>query len=103
MNTVFNLMNFKSFPIIPFVLRIYCVRCRNISISEEIKTIEENNKEDNMKLLFGIMPKKWNYDTYCYSDRYKKVDTVNDKKYNYLKKNHLLKVSPQYKNKKTDD
>ena len=80
---------------------IYWVKVRNISISEEIKTIEETNKEDNMSILFGIMPSKKTYDTYCYSERYLSVPTKKEKNYNKLKKNDLLVVSNIKKEKKT--
>lgn len=94
-NQVFNLMHFKKF------LFIYWVKVRNISISEEIKTIEEQNTEDNMRTLIGLMPPKGMYDTYCYSERYTTVPLHEAKKYNKLKKNELLSVSLTKKEKKT--
>ena len=94
-NQVYNLMSFRHF------LFIYWVKVRNISISEEIKTIEENNKENNMSTLFGFMPSKKTYDTYCYSERYSSVPKKNEKNYNKLKKNELLFVSNIKKEKKT--
>ena len=88
-NTVYNLMHFvKWFGI------CYTVKIRNINISEEIKTIEEHNAEDNMRTKFGFMPifTKY-YDTYCYSERYSSVTPGSFKTYVKLKKNTLLKVS----------
>lgn len=89
-NNVYNLSKFRRIPIIPFVFAIYWVKCRNISISEEIKTIETNNKEDNMRNLFGIMPRRWNFDTYCYSVRYDSVPYNYENYYDSLKTHHLL-------------
>ena len=65
LNTVYNLMGFRTL----FGL-IYWLRVRNITVSEEIKTIEEQNTEDNMKLLIGFLPRFRAYDTHCYYPRY---------------------------------
>ena len=94
-NQVYNLMSFRHF------LFIYWVRVRNISISEEIKTIEENNKENNMSILIGFMPSKKTYDTYCYSGRYNSVPSESESHYCKLKKNELLTVSTIKRDKKT--
>ena len=91
-NTALNLFHFKTWgiPILAPNL-IYTVRCRNISISEEIKTVEESNKEDNMRLIIGIMPFYRRYDTYVYSERYKTVPYVTEKPWGSLKSNRLLR------------
>lgn len=87
-NTVFNLMHFRKW----FWL-VYTVKCRNISVSEEIKTIEEMNTEDNMRTVFGLLiGKKKQYDTYCYSERYSTVQAIDDIRYKYLKKMKLLAI-----------
>ena len=91
-NKVFNLMNFKKF------LCFYKLAIREISLSEDIKTIEQNNSEENMKVTFGILPKKNTYDTYCYSVRYEKVPPMNlNTNFDRLKRYSLLKVSRDYK------
>lgn len=89
-NNVYNLCKFRKIVIIPFVFSIFWVKCRNISISEEIKSIETNNKEDNMRNVFGIMPKRWEFDTYCYSVRYNSVPYEEEKTYDQLKTHDLL-------------
>ena len=71
LNTVYNLMGFRT-----FLGLIYWLRVRNISVSEEIKTIEEQNTEDNMKLLIGLLPRFRAYDTHCYYCRYVGVPQV---------------------------
>lgn len=96
-NTVFNLMQFKKF------LCFYKIKVRNISLSEEIKTIETDNAEDNYSYKIGIIPHFKRYDTYCYSDRYAVVPFASERLYNQYKKNNLLKVSTALKPKKTAD
>ena len=51
----------------------YTVKVRNISVSEEIKTIGEQDTEDNMTTLFGLIPFTKRYDTHCYAPRYQYV------------------------------
>lgn len=98
-NTVFNLMQFKKW--FGFV---YTVRVRNISISEEIKTIEEKDTEDNMTILWGFLnPFFKHYDTYCYSERYNTVPAWKERFYTRLKKNELLTVPTKRLEKKTTD
>lgn len=84
-NVVFNLMHFKKFLIV-----CWC-KCRNISISEEIKTVEEGNTEDNMRTLFGLLPLFWrHYDTYCYANRYLSVPKGISTRWKQLQTNALL-------------
>jgi len=97
-NTVFNLMHFKKW----FGI-VYTVRVRNISISEEIKTIEEEDTEDNMTLLWGFMGFFKHYDTYCYSERYNTVPEWREREYFRMKKNELLAVPEKRVKKKTND
>lgn len=97
-NTVFNLMHFKKW----FGL-FYTVKVRNISISEEIKTIEEEDTEDNMTTLFGFLGFRKRYDTYCYSERYDTVPTWRERIYKRYKKNELLTMPEKKVKKKTND
>ena len=87
MNTVFNLMHFKKWFFI-----FYTVKVRNISISEEIKTIETEDVEDNMSTLFGVLPVFCRrYDTYCYSGRYETVPEGKNTHFERLKTNKVIK------------
>lgn len=89
-NEALNLMHFKKW--LPFLPLFYTVRVRNISLADDIKTIEHDNKEDNMRLLFGFMPLfRRHYDTYCFSDRYRTVPARREKIYSKLKTCKLLK------------
>ena len=85
-NTCLNLMHFKKHFWI-----FYTVKIRNISLSEELKTVENENAEDNMSTKFGFMPIFCrHYDTYCYSDRYLTVPFGEENVYSTLKTNVLL-------------
>lgn len=88
LNKVFNLMNFKGY----FNL-FYKVNIRELSLSEDIKTIEQQNSEDNMKVTIGLFPLRKKYDTYCYSERYKSVPYAKfNEVFEGLKRYTLLKV-----------
>lgn len=86
-NTVFNLMRFRTW----FGI-VHSCYVRNISVSEEIKTIEEQDTEDNATLLLGFMPLSRRYDTYCYSEKYKPVPEAQERCFARMKRNHLLDV-----------
>lgn len=86
-NVVYNLMHFKKF------LCFYWVKCRNISISEEIKTVEEGNTEDNMRTMVGIInPFFRSYDTHCYAGRYNSVPAEIADRWKVLQTNRLLSL-----------
>lgn len=86
-NTVFNLMHFKKF------LCFCWVKCRNISVSEEIKTVEEGNTEDNMRTLYGVIPLFMrHYDTHCYAGRYSSVPAAVAERWKVLHTNRLLSL-----------
>ena len=87
LNTVYNLMGFRKW----FGL-FYTVKVRNISVSEEIKTIEERDTEDNMTTLFGLMPIRRRYDTHCYSGRYDYVPDGDIQRHETLKKLDILRL-----------
>ena len=70
----------------------YTVKVRNISVSEEIKTIEEQDAEDNMTTLFGIMPFWRRYDTHCYAGRYDYVPEGTPEQYQTLQKLDILRL-----------
>ena len=80
LNTVYNMMSFRKF------LFVYWVKVRNITVSEEIKTIEEQNTEDNMRTLIGILPLFRTYDSHCYSVRYDTVPAEPDSCHEEMKK-----------------
>lgn len=73
-NSVNNLMLFRTWgiPLIwPHIF--YTVRCRHITTSEDVKTVEDEQAENGMRLCIGLMPLYRRYDTYCYAPRYDSV------------------------------
>ena len=85
-------MGFRIWPAKWFPL-IYTVKVRNITVSEEIKTIEEQDTEDNMTTYFGIMPQYKRYDTHCYSHRYDRVKTINNEAHKQMKQDKILRIN----------
>lgn len=92
LNEVNNLCHFKKW----FGL-FYTCKCRVISITEDITTIESDNKQDNMRTLFGFMPLIKRYDTYCYSERYLGVPKKDIKQYEEMKKYKLMRIDKTIK------
>ena len=90
-NTVITLFHFRTWgiPLIAPAI-IYTVKARNVTLSDDIKTVEENNAEDNMRLIIGFMPLFRHYDTYCYSNRYDTVPKGEDIRFTRLKTNECL-------------
>lgn len=99
-NQINLLFNFKKWGI-PLIWPhlIYTVRCRNITVSDEVKVTEESNAEDNMRLIIGLFPLIRHYDTYCYSGRYDSVPQGENRRFSKLKTNECL-VAPRGKQKK---
>lgn len=72
-NTVYNLMRCRMWGI-PFGRKFFAsVRVRNISISEEIKTIEEGHTEDDHDIAISLVPWHRRYATRCYKVRYENL------------------------------
>jgi len=68
LGTVINMLHFRRF------WKIYWVKMRNITVSEDIKTIEDDSAETNMRWKVGLFPLFYsNYDTYAFSERYNSV------------------------------
>lgn len=90
-NQINCLFGFKKFGIpILFPNILYIVRCRNITLSDDIKVEEEGNAQDNMRLLIGFFPLYRHYDTYCYSGRYDTVPQGLAERHKKLKTNRTL-------------
>lgn len=84
LNTVYNLMRCRMWGV-PFGRKFFAsVKVRNISISEEIKTIEEGHTEENHQLAITFVPWHYRYATRCYRVRYEDLgneyatDTYNE-------------------------
>lgn len=86
LNKVFVLENFKKYWF------LYSVNIRSMSVSEDIKVVELNNKEENEKRTWGLLPFGKIYDTYCYSERYNGVPKKTDNIYTCLKRYDIFKI-----------
>lgn len=106
LNVVQNLSKYVVIPILHIVVFLK----REISISEEIKQVltDEDSVNDTNKVCVKWYPLFFrktfsHYDTYCYSDRYKRVPKDRTtKKFKELKTNDLLVVSKDKKEKLTE-
>lgn len=96
-NNIINLFDFKK------IWRFYFVKVRNISNAEDITTIEHGNKEDNYSTLFGFIPFRRRYDTYCYSERYNTVPKQTIDQFNQYKVNRLFTKPDEKIESKTTD
>lgn len=95
MGSYVNLMNCRTFGIPIIAPRLFYVcKCRHISISEDIKTVEEKNKEDNYSNLYGFMPLFRRYDTYCYSGKYETVPYGDELRWARMKTNDVIACPP---------
>lgn len=92
MNTVFVLSTFRKWGI-PFILPnlIYTVRCRNITITDEITNTSGANAEDDTRLIIGFMPRKKLYDTHCYRHRADTIPFLPEERWTKLTTNRLIK------------
>jgi hypothetical protein len=86
LGTIINMLHFQRFWI------FYYVKMRNITISEDIKTIEKDNVEDNYKTRLGLFLGKPRYDTYAFSERYASVPYGNETKWKKFKTNVIMKI-----------
>ena len=89
--TLLNMLHFSTF------WKFYWVKMRNMTISEDVKTIEEKSTEDNMRTRFGMFPLfHKNYDTYAFSERYSTVPQGATYYYTKYKTNHMLILPKAY-------
>lgn len=99
MNTVFVLSRFRKYriPILSLFIVPYTVEVRNITITDEITNMSDNNAEDNMRIHIGIMPRKKRYDTHCYIHRADTIPVKYPKKWQKLTTERLLKAPIDYR------
>ena len=92
LGTVLNMLHLHKFWI------FYWVKMRNITISEDIKTIEDDSAETNMRWRFGLFPLFMKrYDTYSFSERYNTVPNGQLNHFNKYKINKILDLPEAYK------
>ena len=87
LGTVINMLHFRKF------WKFYWVKMRNITISEDIKTIEDESAEDSMRWRLSMFPLfHRNYDTYAFSERYNTVPRGDEEVFTQYKTNQILKL-----------
>jgi hypothetical protein len=86
LGTIINMLHFNKFWF------IYWTKMRNITISEDIKTIEEDSAEDNYRSRLGFFIGKPKYDTYAFSERYASVPYGDDLTWKQFKTNVIMKI-----------
>jgi hypothetical protein len=86
LGTVINMLHFRRFWF------IYWMQMRNITISEDIKTIEDASAEDSMRSKIGFFIGKPKYDTYAFSNRYLSVPYGVNTPWRKLKTNKIMKI-----------
>lgn len=99
MNTVFVLSRFRIhkipllhyLPFIGWLFKFYTVECRNITITDEVTNTSDGNTEDEMRIVFGFVPKRSLYDTHCYRHRADTIPESESFKWQRLTTERLLK------------
>ena len=90
----------SDFNTIPLIHTIYWHNIRHITLTDDIKTIEEGNAEDNGSIHFGFFGRR-KYDTYAFSERYNTVPTGTISTSNTLKRNDFIQLPNDYVEPKT--
>lgn len=96
-NECYNLSNFNTIPLIHL---IYWHKIRHITLTDDIKTIEEGQAEDNADWHIGFFGRR-KYDTYAFSERYNTVPQGTDKRSDTMKRLDFIHVPRQYIEPKT--
>lgn len=87
LGTVINMLHLRKF------WKVYWVKMRNITISEDIKTIEDESAEDSMRWRLGLFPLfNQTYDTYAFSNRYNTVPMGVNSIYISYKTNKIINI-----------
>lgn len=96
-NECYNLSNFNTIPVIHLV---YWHKIRHITLTDDIKTIEQGQAEENADWHIGFFGRR-KYDTYAFSERYNAVPQGVDKTSDTLKRLDFIHVPREYIEPKT--
>lgn len=106
MNTVFVLSKFRLWKV-PFtfgrVPLLYTVRCREITITDEISNTDGADKNETTKLMIGFAPFSPLYSTHCYKHRLDGVDYQPVEHWQKLTTNRLTKCPIDRKHNKSNN
>lgn len=86
LNRAYHLAEFRKF------LCFYWVKCRDLSLIDDEKSVNIGSLTDSYKTLFGILPFRRIYDTYCYSDRVADTPLQPSAPSKTLKTNHIARA-----------
>ncbi len=106
MNTVYVLSTFRKWGL-PFLPKfIYTVKCRNITITDEITNTSAENTEDNMRLIIGFLPLFYRrYNSHCYHGRAETIPFTDEQKWSRMMTERLMRcpVHDLYNQSKNED
>lgn len=94
-NRAYNLTEFRK-PILGLPILAW-VKVRNVSVVDDIKSIENVDNEDGLRNMFAFFPVFRRYDTRCYSGRYSNLPSYNLKFYKKLKRNSFIRIDKKKK------
>ena len=105
MNTVYVLSTFRKWGLPFFRPWFYSVKCRNITITDEITNTSEENTEDNMRIIIGLIPRQKRYDPHCYRGRAETIPFKEEKRWKRMQTERLMKcpVEDLYNQSKTEE
>lgn len=86
LNRAYHLAEFHKF------WHFYWVKCRDLSLIDDEKSVNLGSLTDSYKTLFGWIPFRRVYDTYCYSNRVNSTPIQSNRPYNRLKSNHIARA-----------
>lgn len=102
-NQIVTLFHFRTWglPLLPKFL--YTVKCRTLTVSDDVKTEITEDTQDAFRLHIGLLPLTRHYDTYCYSERYNSVPEGKTERHRGLKLNRYIRAPYGKQEKLTSD
>lgn len=85
----------SDFNTIPLLHTVYWHKVRHITLTDDIKTIEEGHSEDNADWHFGFFGRR-KYDTYAFSEIYNTVPKGENTCSHTMKRNDFITLPKEY-------
>lgn len=86
LNRAYHLAEFRR------LWRFYWVKIRDLSLIDDEKSVNMTTLTESYRNLFGFIPFRKMYDTYCYSDRVSSTPVQEISPYNRMKVNHIARA-----------
>lgn len=86
LNRAYHLAEFRK------IWRFYWVKIRDLSLIDDEKSVNLGSLTDNYRTLFGFIPFRRLYDTYCYSERVSVTPIQPSSPFLSLKTNHIQRA-----------